>query len=272
MLFDPRRERRVPERVGLGAGHRGRNASGPDGHVVAQLRQLARDRLADRAGAQHCDPHAIPPDKDRSVYRPGCNVQTGLYHVNLMADSRQLPVRERILETAQRLFYRDGFRAVGIDTIIAEAGIAKMSLYRHFPSKDDLIVAYLEESNRQFWNWIEGATAGADDPADRLVAMFEAIEKLSVSPECFGCTFQGTAAEFPDRDHPGHQVAQAHKKEVRDRFAELAGQAGLRDPDELGNQLLLLMDGAWVAARMFGPRSPATGLTAAARALIDTHR
>jgi len=202
----------------------------------------------------------------------GCNVQTGLYHVNLMADSRQLPVRERILETAQRLFYRDGFRAVGIDTIIAEAGIAKMSLYRHFPSKDDLIVAYLEESNRQFWKWIEGATAGADDPADRLVAMFEAIEKLSVSPECFGCTFQGTAAEFPDRDHPGHQVAQAHKKEVRDRFAELAGQAGLRDPDELGNQLLLLMDGAWVAARMFGPRSPATGLTAAARALIDTHR
>jgi AcrR family transcriptional regulator len=189
-----------------------------------------------------------------------------------MADSRQQPVRERILETAQRLFHRDGFRAVGIDTIIAEASIAKMSLYRHFASKDDLIVAYLEESNRQFWAWLEGATAAADDPVDRLVAMFEAIEKLATSPECFGCTFQGTAAEFPDRDHPGHQVALTHKNEVRDRFAALAREAGLRDPDQLGDQLLLLMDGAWVAARMFGPHNPATGLTAAARALIDTHR
>ena len=189
----------------------------------------------------------------------------------LMADSRQLPVRERILETAQRLFYRDGFRAVGIDTIIAEAGIAKMSLYRHFPSNDELIVAYLEESNRQFWEWLEGATAGAEDPADRLIAMFEAIEKLSTSAGCLGCTFQSTAAEFPDRDHPGHQVALAHKQAVRDRFAELAGQAGLRDPDELGDQLLLLMDGAWVAARMFGPHNPSTGLAAAARALIETH-
>lgn len=189
-----------------------------------------------------------------------------------MSDTRQQPVRERILETAQRLFYRDGFRAVGIDTIIAEAGIAKMSLYRHFPSKDDLIVAYLEESNRQFWAWLDAATADAHDPVDRLVAMFKAIETLSTSPECFGCTFQGTAAEFPDRDHPGHQVALAHKQAVRDRFAELAGQAGLHDPDDLGSQLLLLMDGAWVAARMFGPRNPAAGLTAAARALIDAHR
>jgi AcrR family transcriptional regulator len=189
-----------------------------------------------------------------------------------MADMRELPVRERILEAVRQLFYRDGFRAVGIDTIIAEAGVAKMSLYRHFPSKDDLIVAYLEESNRQFWEWLNSATAGVDHPARQLVAMFDAIEKLSVSPECFGCTFQGTAAEFPDRDHPGHQVALIHKTQVRDRFAELAHQAGLRDPDDLGDQLLLLMDGAWVAARMFGPTNPATALTAAARTLIDAHR
>ncbi|MCZ7533872.1 MAG: TetR/AcrR family transcriptional regulator [Acidimicrobiia bacterium] len=186
--------------------------------------------------------------------------------------TEQLPVRERILETSQRLFYRDGFRAVGIDTIIAEAGVAKMSLYRHFPSKDDLIVAYLEASNRQFWEWLDGEVAGIDDPLDRLIAMFEAIEKLATSPECLGCTFQGTAAEFPDRDHPGHQVALDHKKAVRDRFVDLARQAGLSDYEELGNQLLLLMDGAWVAARIFGPHNPATGLTAAARALIDTRR
>jgi AcrR family transcriptional regulator len=189
----------------------------------------------------------------------------------LMTASREQPVRERILETTQRLFYRDGFRAVGIDTIIAEAGVAKMSLYRHFPSKDDLIVAYLEESNRQFWEWLDGAAADLDDPVKKLIGMFEAIEKLSTSPECLGCTFQGTAAEFPDRDHPGHQVALAHKQSVRDRFTELARQAGLVDPEQLGDQLLLLMDGAWVAARMYGPENPATGLAKTVRTLIAAH-
>jgi AcrR family transcriptional regulator len=190
---------------------------------------------------------------------------------SLMATTQE-PAQERILKTAHRLFSRDGFRAVGIDTIIAEAGVAKMSLYRHFPSKGDLIVAYLEESNRQYWEWLDGATAELDDPLDKLVGIFEAIEKLSTSPECLGCTFQGAAAEFPDRDHPGHRVALAHKNEVRDRFAQLGGEAGLRDPDLLADQLLLVMDGAWVAARMFGPDNPARGLAAAVTSLIDAHR
>jgi AcrR family transcriptional regulator len=190
----------------------------------------------------------------------------------LMTTTEDLPVRQRILDTAQRLFYRNGFRAVGIDTIVAEAGVAKMSLYRHFPSKDDLIVAHLEESNRQYWEWLDGAVAHLDDPEEKLIGMFEAIEQLATSPDCLGCTFQGTASEFPDRDHPGHQVAQTHKKKVRDRFARLAGEAGLRDPKELANQLLLLMDGAWVAARMFGPHNPAAGLAATAGTLVDSHR
>jgi AcrR family transcriptional regulator len=176
------------------------------------------------------------------------------------------------METAQRLFYRDGFRAVGIDTIIAEAGVAKMSLYRHFPSKDDLIVAHLEESNREYWDWLDGAVAHLEDPLEKLIGMFEAIEKLATSPECLGCTFQGTAAEFPDRDHPGHQTALAHKKRVRDRFAQLATEGGLRQPGDLADQLLLFMDGAWVAARMYGPDNPAAGLTDAARTLIEAHR
>lgn len=189
-----------------------------------------------------------------------------------MTSIQDLPARARILDAAQRLFYRDGFRAVGVDTIIAEAGVAKMSLYRHFPSKDDLIVAYLEESNRQFWVWLEEAVAGIEDPEERLVGMFAAIERLATRPECLGCTFQGAATEFPDRDHPGHQVALAHKKAVRDRFGDLAGEAGLHDPERLGDQLLLLMDGAWVAARMYGPDNPADGLVASARTLIDAHR
>lgn len=200
------------------------------------------------------------------TYRLFCIMST------VMREFRDVPARDRILATAGRLFYRDGFRAVGIDTIIAEAGVAKMSLYRHFPSKDDLIVAYLEESNRQFWMWLDDETDGIDDPAGRLLEMLVAVERLATSAQCFGCTFQGTAAEFPDRDHPGHRVAVAHKRAVRDRFADLARRADLHAPEQLADQLLLLMDGAWVAARMFGPTNPATGLTDAARALIDAHR
>ena len=177
--------------------------------------------------------------------------------------------RERVLEAATRLFLRDGFRAVGVDTIIAEAGVAKMTLYAHFPSKDDLIVAYLERANRQFWEWLDGASAAVDDPKRKLLAMFDAVGKLANSPQCLGCTFQGTAAEFPDPKHPGHRVALAHKQAVRARLRALAEQAGLREPEDLADQLLLLMDGAWVAARMFGPDNLGGQVAAAARALIQ---
>jgi AcrR family transcriptional regulator len=177
--------------------------------------------------------------------------------------------RERILEAATRLFLRDGFRAVGIDTIIAEAGVAKMTLYAHFPSKDDLIVAYLERANEQFWAWLDGASAAVDDPKAKLAAIFDAVGELANSPQCLGCTFQGTAAEFPDPEHPGHRVALAHKQAVRARLGTLAEHAGLRQPEDLADQLLLLMDGAWVAARMFGPHNPAVQVAAAARALIE---
>jgi AcrR family transcriptional regulator len=179
--------------------------------------------------------------------------------------------KERILEAATRLFLRDGFRAVGVDTIIAEAGVAKMTLYAHFPSKDELIVAYLERANEQFWEWLDGAIAGVDDPRARLVAMFDAVGTLADSPRCLGCTFQGTAAEFPDPEHPGHRVALAHKQAVLARLRTLAREAGLRAPEALAEQLLLLMDGAWVAARMFGPGNPGAQVAAAAGALIEAH-
>jgi AcrR family transcriptional regulator len=179
--------------------------------------------------------------------------------------------RERILEAASRLFVRDGFRAVGVDTVIAEAGVAKMTLYAHFPSKDDLIAAYLERANERFWRWLDAAVAGVDDPRARLVSMFDAVGKLANDPQCLGCTFQGTAAEFPDPEHPGHRVALAHKQAVLARLGTLAREADLRDPEALADQLLLLMDGAWVAARMFGHGNPSAQVAAAATALIQAH-
>ncbi|MCB0871772.1 MAG: TetR/AcrR family transcriptional regulator [Thermoleophilia bacterium] len=189
----------------------------------------------------------------------------------MVSGPSQPGVRERILAAARRLFIDEGFRAVGIDRIIAEAGVAKMSLYRHFPSKDDLIVAHLEASNRQFWEWLEGAVADIDEPRARMVGIFAAVERLATSPACVGCTFQSAAAEFPERGHPGHQVAIAHKQAVIDRFTELGRQADLDRPEDLAAALLLLMDGAWTAARVFGPVNPARGLEGAAAALIAAH-
>jgi AcrR family transcriptional regulator len=179
--------------------------------------------------------------------------------------------RERILDTASELFYRDGYHAVGIDTIVERSGIAKMTLYRHFRSKDELIAAYLERSNAEFMAWLEDAIAAVDDPRAKLIAAFDAVGKLATSTRCLGCTFQGAASEFPEMDHPGHRVALEHKRAVLERFASLARGAQLRDPDGLAAHLLMLMDGAWVASRMFGPANHAVSVVDAARALIESH-
>lgn len=181
--------------------------------------------------------------------------------------------RERLLDTAGRLFYRHGFQAVGIDRILAESGVAKMTLYRHFASKDELIAAYLERADREFWAWAESAMSAAPTPDARLQALFDALARHAISPECLGCPFQGAALAFPELEHPGHRRALQNKLAVRDRLATMAKQAGLRSPHSLAAQLLLLMDGAWVAARVFGPdRNPAANVGRAARALIEAHR
>jgi AcrR family transcriptional regulator len=179
--------------------------------------------------------------------------------------------RERILDAAACLFYEDGIHAVGVDTIIAESGVAKMTLYRHFPSKDDLVAAYLERSNRRFWAWLEGEMAKSPDARGKLIRAFRALGRQATSPGCRGCGFQGAAAEFPDPAHPAHKVALAHKRQVLERFATLGREARLRSPETLAQELLLLMDGAWVAARIFGPRNPAARVAQAARALIAAH-
>ena len=183
----------------------------------------------------------------------------------------KISARERILDTAGRLFYEQGFRAVGIDTIIAEAGVAKMTLYAHFPSKDHLIVAYLQRSDVEGWKWLEGATAGYEAPREKLIAIFKALGERADGAECFGCPVQATAAEFPDPEHPGHKVALANKQRVRAYLLDLADQAQLRAPDALADQLMLLMDGAYASSRMYGPGNPARYVADAARALIEAH-
>ena len=184
----------------------------------------------------------------------------------------EIAPKDPLFQTAARLFYQQGYRATGVDTIAAASGIGKMTLYRHFPSKDDLIIAYLHDSDALFWRGFEQITAVAPTAAGKLAAFFVSLGEYVVSPACYGCPFLNAAAEYPDPTHPAHQVAVAHKRAVRARFRELAAAAGAAQPDELAGGLVLLMDGAYMTARMFGasPDNPAHHLAAAARRLIDT--
>ncbi|MEM8620585.1 MAG: TetR/AcrR family transcriptional regulator [Actinomycetota bacterium] len=179
--------------------------------------------------------------------------------------------RERILTTAGSLFYNEGFGAVGIDRIIAEAGVAKATLYHHFASKDDLIVAYLEQANHSFWRWIDGDVDATARGGDLLVEIFDLVERQATDDNCRGCTFQVTAAEFPDPAHPAHIVAARHKREALDRFTTIADEAALTRPADLGAALVLLMDGAWAATRMFGADNHSKGLRTTVETLVAAH-
>jgi AcrR family transcriptional regulator len=181
--------------------------------------------------------------------------------------------KEKLFQTAARLFYQHGYRAIGVDTIASESGIGKMTLYRHFPSKDDLIVAFLRQSDKEFWDYFERSTKDAPTARAKLLAFFEALQQYVVSSACYGCPFINVTSEYPEVEYVGHQVALEHKQSVRVRFAQLAKQAGAHQPEALASALLLLMDGAYMAARMYGasPGNPADAVVEAAQQVIDAH-
>ncbi|PWC58431.1 transcriptional regulator [Azospirillum sp. TSH7] len=186
------------------------------------------------------------------------------------AASARKPARERILDTAAELFYREGIRAVGIDTIIAKSGVAKMSLYRNFESKDDLVCAYLERSIAQHGAWWDRVVARhPGDPRAQMKALFVALAHWIDHPKFQGCPFTSAAAELRDPANPARALALAHKRMVRDRLHRLAVAAGADDPDRLCGQLQLLMEGAYAAGRALdlGPANDA--VASAAAMLVD---
>jgi AcrR family transcriptional regulator len=159
--------------------------------------------------------------------------------------------RDRILNTADTLFYQQGIRAIGVDMIIARSEVAKTTFYRYFPAKDDLVIAYLEDRDRRFWELFEEAISpSAGHPQQQLLAIFEWLDKLLANEENQGCPFSIVASEFPDLDYPGHRVAIAHKTKMCDRLTELATASGLKRAEELSAGLMLLVDGAFVQRRL----------------------
>jgi len=179
--------------------------------------------------------------------------------------------RERILETADDLFYREGIHAVGIDTIIEKCGVAKMSLYRNFASKDDLVAAYLEARSQRYWQWWDGVMArNANQPRQQLHDLFEAIAVRVRPPEFRGCAFMKAVAEFPDEGSRARAVALAHKRELRKKLLKLCRTISAVQPDVLSNQLLMLIEGAYSTAGILGKRDAVKATARAAEALIDS--
>jgi AcrR family transcriptional regulator len=185
------------------------------------------------------------------------------------AAGRRPDVRERILETASELFYRHGVRAVGVDLVVDQARVAKTSLYRHFRTKDELIAAFLAREDEDFWaTWDRVSERQHDDAARELEAHLDWIGERIGRPHYRGCPQLNVADEFPDRDHPARKVAAAHKRELRRRLEDIAARLGVERPDELGGQLSLLINGAFVSSQVLSPREATRLLRGSAQALI----
>ena len=206
-----------------------------------------------RTSRQICLSWVVVTLADRSVYTQG-----------VAADAR-----ERILETAFRLFYARGLRAVGVDLIIAQADVAKATFYKHFRSKDDLVLAYLDRVDGIWTGQLhDAADAGGPRSADRLIGLFDALSTACRRDGYRGCAFINAAAEA----EPGsliHARTVAHKQAVLAWIRELAQDAGAADPEALARSLTLLLDGGLASGALDAAPDAASEAKAAARKLVD---
>jgi AcrR family transcriptional regulator len=169
---------------------------------------------------------------------------------------------ERILAAADRLFYAQGIRAVGVDTIAAKAGVSKRTLYHHYRSKDALIAAYLTARFRQ--------VAPSDAPArEQILAYFERIEKMVADGSFRGCPYVNAVTEIGDRKHAATGIAIQFKEQRRQWYRALLERIAVKDPDTLATQLQLLAEGAIATALVRGDPAAARAARDAAEVLID---
>jgi AcrR family transcriptional regulator len=183
-----------------------------------------------------------------------------------------VPPRERILSAACELFYRQGIRAVGVDAIAEAAGTNKMTLYRHFESKDALVAEYLRRlagNSDRFWDAIADEHPGR--PRQQLHAWLEAAGSEANNPEGRGCALANAAVELPEKEHPARRVIEEHKRATHDRLARLCAEAGLEQPELLADELFLLLEGARVCSQSIGYDSPCCRVVRMGEAIIASH-
>lgn len=177
--------------------------------------------------------------------------------------------REHVLQVTHDLFYWHGIRAVGVDRIAAEAGVAPTTLYRLWASKDDLVAAYVERADRGYREWFDAAL-GHGSPREQVLSLFDELVVQTQPDRCRGCPFQMALTEFPDPEVAAHRHAAANKAWVRTRLGELT--AGFPGHEALADQLALLMEGVYASAQALGADGPARSARALTEALLPPER
>lgn len=178
----------------------------------------------------------------------------------------------RVFEAARDLFYHRGIRAVGVDEIVCKAGVTKPSLYRAFASKDDLIAACLEESDREVRAEIKLVLEDAgDDPCEQLHALIRYYARKIASPDFRGCPMSNTAVEIPEPGHPGRAVLETCKANMRALMVGITRQLDIDRPEELADGLVLVIEGGMSAHHIFGSQGPCAAMVATGEALIDAY-
>ena len=183
---------------------------------------------------------------------------------------KRAPPRERILAAARELFYRDGIRAVGVDAIASAAGTNKMTLYRHFASKDELVAAYLGElAAKGDVLWGEARAAHAGDADAQLRWLLKRVSQFADEFAGRGCALANAAIELGGTSHPALRVIEAHKRRTRERLVALVREAGYAHPERLADEMFLLVEGARVSLQSVGPEGPGARLFALSQSLLE---
>ncbi len=177
--------------------------------------------------------------------------------------------RDELVQNALKAFYRGGFHAVGMDALARETGVSKTAMYKHFRTKEELILATLRLRDEQFRNWfVRRLEARADNPRARLLAIFDVLAEWFEEPGYRSCMFIKASSEYQDRAHPIHAAAAEHKRLLLVYFENLARDAGAKEPEQLARQLLLLKEGAIVMAHLHDQAPVVESARSAARSLL----
>ena len=182
------------------------------------------------------------------------------------------PARDRIFEAAKELFYQHGIRAVGVESIAEHAGTTKMSLYRNFESKDELVAECLRDHQAELNWWDAVVEPHAGDPRAQLLALIDAFVVESCGSTSHGCPLANAIVELNDDDHPGRRVIIEHKNEMRRRLRQMCKEMGARNADEFGDALMMLLEGSYVCQLTFHHEDwPISSLARTVRTLIEHH-
>ncbi len=194
------------------------------------------------------------------------NDRSTLCHMNEITRN---DTRDIILDVTEKLIYKSGIAATGMDLLVKTAGVSRKSIYRYFANKEELVVAALQRRDERWMHWYRSAVDQAPTPADRLLNLFTVLGTWFASEGFRGCAFINTSGETGDPQDPVRLVAREHKQKLLDYVLELCTEHGANDPETLARQLLILIDGAITVALVMGDHSAADNAQCMARKLLD---